>query len=824
MGRSVLPSRRRAAATALVTVSLVLAGAALPAAPAAAAPVLPPWSSPAYLAWVKADVQEVVVTGDGTAVVLWQEGTSSDLYAAVRPANSDTWGSRVQLGDIVHDGARLAARPDGSVVALWTTHTHIASATLRAGQTSWSQPTVIATDPSKDFEYPDLAVGPGGTVAAVWAQRVSSSGRSEAYAATLVEENTWSTPAQVSNAATYAGPTGYGMVAGPQIAYDAQGGLVVSYWMKYGEIYRVMSNAKPFDTYSWPTPQLVDSTRRLPTLASGADGSVQLVWQDLNGTFQTVRRADAASAWSAPQTAATAVGDPAETPDPLVGPDGEVTLVWHDRATGANDVRTTTFDSAAGTWSASKTLNSADAEYSSDAAIAPDGSVHVLWPELDAGQTTATSLYEATLVDGEWTSARRVGGGSPAVRGEIAANSAGNATAVWGRSSSLSAYAYVYASRTVWPTLTVTDKTVPATVPLKGTTSSSAAWKPTWTTNSAVASWTLTLTDAAGKAVRTLTGAADPATGSTTVAPVWNGRTTTGAIALNGRLTWTLKAVQWGSGTPSTLGTGTVTVTGGSPAFRDFGGHDVTTDGLGDLLHLDSSGRLQWALGDGTGQLETGASATGWPTSVKAVPFGDLNGERCNDVLVRVGDALRAYRPACGTAPKPSTTYKSISKTGWKQYDVLTYPGDVTKDGRPDLIARNATTGAVYLYKGTSTATLSARVKLYDNWKTYKKVVGAGDLNGDGIGDLIAQDKANNLYRYYGKGNGTFSARAKIFSNWGSSYNAVVGVGDIDRDGKTDLIARDTAGNLYRQSGNGRGSYGSRVKIGGGFDRLKGLF
>ncbi|KOU66583.1 hypothetical protein ADK57_18280, partial [Streptomyces sp. MMG1533] len=96
------------------------------------------------------------------------------------------------------------------------------------------------------------------------------------------------------------------------------------------------------------------------------------------------------------------------------------------------------------------------------------------------------------------------------------------------------------------------------------------------------------------------------------------------------------------------------------------------------------------------------------------------------------------------------------------------------------------------------TGTLSARVKLYDNWKTYKKIVGVGDLNGDGIGDLLAQDKANTLYRYYGKGNGTFSARTKLFANWGGSYNVVVGVGDITDDGKADIVSRDTGGNLYR--------------------------
>ncbi|WP_328752965.1 VCBS repeat-containing protein [Streptomyces sp. NBC_00285] len=135
---------------------------------------------------------------------------------------------------------------------------------------------------------------------------------------------------------------------------------------------------------------------------------------------------------------------------------------------------------------------------------------------------------------------------------------------------------------------------------------------------------------------------------------------------------------------------------------------------------------------------------------------------------------------------------------------MLTAPGDVDKDGLPDLIARNSSTGTVYLYKGTSTGKLSARVKLYDSWKTYKKVVGAGDLNGDGVGDLLAQDTANNLYRYDGTGKGTSRARVKLFGAWGGSYNVVVGVEDITGDGK--------------------GSFGSRTRIATGRQGYKGLF
>ncbi|MBK3576700.1 VCBS repeat-containing protein [Streptomyces sp. MBT65] len=265
-------------------------------------------------------------------------------------------------------------------------------------------------------------------------------------------------------------------------------------------------------------------------------------------------------------------------------------------------------------------------------------------------------------------------------------------------------------------------------------------------------------------------------------------------------------------------------LTGGTPAApvrRDHAGRD----GIADLLTLDSSGTLAFQQGTGTGTFAGKVSGSGWATSVKAVPFGDLSGDRCNDVLVRLSSgALRLYKPGCGAALKPSTPYTSLGTSGWNQYDVLTAPGDISGDGRPDLIARGASSGTVYLYKGTSTGKLSARVKLYADWRTYKKVVGVGDLNGDGIGDLLAQDKANNLYRYYGSGRGTFGARVKLFTAWGGSYDTVVGVGDITGDGKADLVERDSAGVLYRNSGDGRGSFGARTKISTGWQSYKGIF
>ncbi|MEV6018564.1 VCBS repeat-containing protein [Streptomyces sp. NPDC051997] len=296
------------------------------------------------------------------------------------------------------------------------------------------------------------------------------------------------------------------------------------------------------------------------------------------------------------------------------------------------------------------------------------------------------------------------------------------------------------------------------------------------------------------------------------------------SFAPDGSYDWTVTVTPAdGVGAPLQV-RGTVRLTGGSPVRHDHVGSGGAPDGTGDLLTLNSSGGLTFQQGDGKGGFAGKVTGGGWSTKAVAVPFGDLNGDRCNDVLVRMSDgSLRGYRPACGTAPTPSTSYKALG-TGWNAYNVLTSPGDLTGDRRPDLLARKASTGDLYLFAAKSDGTLAAGRKIRAAWTGYTKIVGAGDLNGDGIGDVLARDKAGTLYRYNGTGTGLLKDRVKVFSGWGASYDAIVGVGDITGDGKSDLVERDTSGNVYRNAGTGTGSFGARVKIVGGWQGYKGLF
>ncbi|MFF4980707.1 FG-GAP repeat domain-containing protein [Streptomyces sp. NPDC001046] len=347
---------------------------------------------------------------------------------------------------------------------------------------------------------------------------------------------------------------------------------------------------------------------------------------------------------------------------------------------------------------------------------------------------------------------------------------------------------------------------------------SSSSWDGTWWLSKPAASWTLVLRNkATGATVRTLSGGA----AHDAVRASWNGTTSTGAYVPNGTYGWTLTVAPADKHGASATTSGTLKLTGGAAVRRDH----VGSDGIGDLLTLNSQGALTFHRGDGTGSFSTKTSASGWPASITVVPFGDLNGDRCNDVLVRVsGGGLRAYRPGCGKALTTSTPYTTLGTSGWSQYNVLTSPGDITGDGRADLIARQASTGDVYLYKATSSGKLSARVKIFSKWSGYKRIIGVGDLDGDGYGDLLAQDTSNELWRYGGTATGGFRARVKVADDWGASYNVVVGAGDITGDGKADIVSRDTSGRLWRNNGNGKGSFAPRTGIATGWQGYKALY
>ncbi|WP_309141702.1 FG-GAP repeat domain-containing protein [Streptomyces griseicoloratus] len=164
------------------------------------------------------------------------------------------------------------------------------------------------------------------------------------------------------------------------------------------------------------------------------------------------------------------------------------------------------------------------------------------------------------------------------------------------------------------------------------------------------------------------------------------------------------------------------------------------------------------------------------------------------------------------------TDYQLTVGKGWNIYNRLLSAGDLGGAGADDLIARDGS-GVLWLYLGYGNGKLTQRYKVGAGWNIYTHIAGQGDLTGDGKDDIVAKDSSGVLWLYKGTGNykAPFTSRSRIGGGW-NTYNNLVSVGDIDIDGITDLVARDKTGALYlyKGTGNATAPFKSRVKIGSG--------
>ncbi|MFI8509849.1 FG-GAP-like repeat-containing protein [Streptomyces sp. NPDC085460] len=97
-------------------------------------------------------------------------------------------------------------------------------------------------------------------------------------------------------------------------------------------------------------------------------------------------------------------------------------------------------------------------------------------------------------------------------------------------------------------------------------------------------------------------------------------------------------------------------------------------------------------------------------------------------------------------------------------------------------------------------------------------IIGVGDINRTGVADYLARDADGDLFAYMGKGDGTFTGATKIGWGW-DKYDMVIGAGDINNTGNPDVLARDKSGNLFAYMGKGDGTFTGATKIGGGWNK-----
>jgi uncharacterized protein YkwD len=200
-----------------------------------------------------------------------------------------------------------------------------------------------------------------------------------------------------------------------------------------------------------------------------------------------------------------------------------------------------------------------------------------------------------------------------------------------------------------------------------------------------------------------------------------------------------------------------------------------------------------------------GASTTGtWATQHAQVLRVCANGD------------MRLYTQDPATLALSLT---SVIGWGWQNLKVVT-PGDWNGDGFNDVIAVD-TAGKVWLYPRDSANRWGARKQIASGWQGYSRVVAVGDITKDGKPDILVVDGQGRLFRYQGDGKGGWrnsGARTQIGGGW-SSFQ-LLAAGDMNRDGIGDIMSVNRDGKLFWYPSTGYG-FGAPQQIGAGWNAFR---
>ncbi|MFI8370441.1 FG-GAP-like repeat-containing protein [Streptomyces sp. NPDC085466] len=237
------------------------------------------------------------------------------------------------------------------------------------------------------------------------------------------------------------------------------------------------------------------------------------------------------------------------------------------------------------------------------------------------------------------------------------------------------------------------------------------------------------------------------------------------------------------------------------------GGGNVPYTGKDGFLARDTGGTMYWYGPSTTGKVSprVKVSETGEWKTAVWQSISSLDPDHSQDTVENLGGDLYV------------NGYYLIG-SGWNTYNAYAGSGDLSGDGKGDLLARDRS-GVLYLYKGNGEGDkFATRIRVGTGWGTYNKLFGAGDYTGDGRADLLARTTSGDLYLYAGTGNATapFKGRVKIGSGWGT-YKHLAAAGDLNADGKGDVVGITSTGDLYTYLNTTPGKFSTRARFGGGF-------
>jgi hypothetical protein len=202
--------------------------------------------------------------------------------------------------------------------------------------------------------------------------------------------------------------------------------------------------------------------------------------------------------------------------------------------------------------------------------------------------------------------------------------------------------------------------------------------------------------------------------------------------------------------------------------------------------------------------------------------FGDFSGNGWSDVLARTASTGNLYLYPGNGVTVDDGARRWIS-AGWSGMNAVIRIGDLDRDGHEDVVAREAATGRLWFYPGTAGG-LGVRKQIGTGWNAMREISAIGDMNSDGYPDLLAVRSGDGkLLLYRGRAGAAVGNPSVIGGSGWNSMSELAGIGDLNRDGTVDLVARRTSdGVLFLYGGTATGLL-PRAQIGTGWTAMRDL-
>jgi hypothetical protein len=169
----------------------------------------------------------------------------------------------------------------------------------------------------------------------------------------------------------------------------------------------------------------------------------------------------------------------------------------------------------------------------------------------------------------------------------------------------------------------------------------------------------------------------------------------------------------------------------------------------------------------------------------------DFNGDGRSDVLWRNSSTGQNYLyPMDGLSIKASEGYlRTVADPAWRIVGV----GDFDGDGKADILWRNSSTGQNYVYPMNGTTIKPGEGFLRTVADTGWEVKGVGDLDGDGKADIVWRHNQSGQNYLYPMDGTTIKASEGYLRTVSDLQWQIAAVGDYDGDAKTDLLWRNSS-------------------------------